>query len=294
MIPGFLLLSSHLGDPERRILTPAQLRLLTQRMQEAAFPSLEGELTHRELRALGYGDEMADRILGLLQQRDLLELYLSRAEKAGCYPLTRGDDRYPALMRRRLGGECPGCLFCKGDPEILSGPAAALVGSRDLSPENWRFAREAGRQAALAGVTLVSGNARGADRTAQNACLEAGGRVISIVADSLTDKAPVPDVLWISQEDFDAPFSRFRALSRNRLIHAMGYLTLVAQCSLDSGGTWSGTTQNLKALWSPVAVFRDGSPASLELEARGASLIDLSDLQALSGLQEPQMNFLKP
>ena len=40
-----------------------------------------------------------------------------------------------------------------------------------MRQENRTFAEEVGRQAALQGLTLVSGNARGADRAAQESCV---------------------------------------------------------------------------------------------------------------------------
>ena len=73
-------------------------------------------------------------------------------------------------------------------------------------------------------------------------------------------------------------------MSRNRIIHALGDGTLVAQCRLEMGGTWSGTTQNLRRGWSPVTCFEDGSAAMEALYAMGAegvSLSGLSDLEAL-------------
>ena len=137
----------------------------------------------------------------------------------------------------------------------------------------------------------MSGNARGADREAQQACLEAGGSVISVVADGLTDKLAHSRILYLSQEDFDAPFSGPRALSRNRIIHTMGYMTLVAQCSLGTGGTWSGTTRNLQQGWSMVAAFGDGSDGAKELENRGAYLVDTRDLSRLTDLRDQQLTF---
>ena len=290
MIPGFLLLGSHLGDPERKILSPSQLRLLTNRLRICQRQD-HGELTLRDLMALGYGEDLSRRILYLLSQEDQMEDYLALGRSRDCFPLTRGEETYPALVRKRLGGECPGCFFYKGDLRILEKPAISLVGSRDLNPANRDFAREAGRQAALHGLALVSGNARGADREAQQACLEAGGQVISVVADALSTKAVRPHVLYLSQEDFDAPFTAQRALSRNHVIHTLGYLTLVAQCSLGSGGTWSGTTRNLQQGWSLVVCFRDGSPASLELQSRGAYLLETGDLKDLSDLRPAQSSF---
>lgn len=290
MNPGFVLLGSHLGDPDRRILSPSQLRTLTDRMQRAGICH-RGDLGLSDLRSLGYGPDMGTRILNLLSQQEEMEAYLRRGREAGCFPLTRGEEAFPALARKRLGGECPCCLFYKGDPSLLNTPAIALAGSRDLSAPNRAFAEEAGRQAAAHGMTLISGNARGADRAAQDACLAAGGKVISIVADDLLSKSADKNILYLSQEDYDLPFSSQRALSRNRLIHTMGYMTLVVQCALGHGGTWSGTAQNLQQGWSMVVCFRDGSPASLELQNRGAWLLDSSQLSELSNLREPQLRF---
>ena len=233
---------------------------------------------------MGYGPEMAGRILDLLSREEQLDHYLRRGRKAGCTPLTRVSQGYPAVLRSRLGMDCPGCLWAKGDLSILAMPKVSLVGSRDLEPENLRFAAEVGRQAALQDYVLVSGNARGADRTAQEACLAAGGKVISVVADRLDEKRQQDHVLYLSQEDFDQPFSAQRALSRNRVIHCLGEKTFVAQCSLESGGTWDGTTKNLRYGWSPVYVFADGSAASAALDALGALPVLPEMLGKLGGL----------
>ena len=288
---GFALLGSHLGDPDRKILTPPQIRTLTERMAFLKFEDAERELDLADLKSLGYGEPESRRILGLLEDQQQLRLYLEKGRKQNCFLLTRGETEFPSVLRSRLGGECPSCLFYNGDPEILKGPRISLVGSRELRDENAVFAREAGRQAALHGLTLVSGNARGADRTAQEACLQAGGTVISVVADELCTKRGNSRILYLSQEDFDAPFSAARALSRNRVIHSLGILTIVSQCSLRSGGTWNGTVQNLKNGWSLCACFRDGSEASLALQDLGAYLIDLEDLSRLTEIKNPQLQF---
>ncbi len=287
---GFALLGSHLGDPDRKILTAPQIRTLTERMTLFGDSGRQGELEMGDLAALGFGEELSRRIISLLKEQDSLEAYLKEGRRQGCCLLTRGEERYPALLRKRLGGESPCCLFYKGDASILKRPAISLVGSRDLNPANEAFAREAGRQAAEHGLTLVSGNARGADRCAQQACLEAGGTVISVVADELWKKEEDPRILYLSQEDFDAPFSAQRALSRNRVIHALGYMTLVAQCSLETGGTWSGTVQNLRHGWSLVVCFRDGSPASQELQNQGAYLMGIEELSHLTDIRSPQLS----
>lgn len=288
---GFLLLTGHLGNPERRVLTTAQLRTLADRMKDAKKPEENRELLEKDLVKLGYDREMAKRILGLLEEEAVLDYYLRRAGQMDCIPITRVSPDYPLLLRQRLGLDSPGCLWAKGDIRILNTPAIALVGSRELRESNRRFAEAVGRQAAEQGLTLVSGNARGADRTAQEACLEAGGRVISIVADELSKQPRRRNLLYLSEDGFDEPFSAQRALSRNRCIHALGRMVFVAQSDLGKGGTWDGTVKNLRFGWSPVACFRDGSGAAEQLEQMGAYLVDGNDLRDLEMRSEREWTF---
>ncbi len=276
---GYLLLSSCLGDPSRNPLTTAQLRVLADRSWQLDATKADRDLTLHDLIALGYTPTMAQHILNLLSQEDVLDHYLARARRDGCIPLTRISNHYPLRLRQRLGLDSPGVLWAMGDISLLQYRAIALVGSRQLQEPNRRFAEEAGRQAALQGFVLVSGNARGADRTAQAACLEAGGKIISIVADELRRCCPKDNTLYLSEEDFDLPFSALRALSRNRCIHALGEKTLVCQSNLGSGGTWDGTVKNLRFGWSPVFCFNDGSPAMLQLQQMGATYARISQLQ---------------
>lgn len=290
---GFLLLSASLGDPARRPLSAAQLRILGQRMANAEAPGENRELEQGDLRKLGYSQDMSQRILDLLGDEDLLEYYCARGRKLGCVPVTRVSAGYPPLLRRRLGLDSPGCLWAKGNLSLLEKPAIGLVGSRELKEENRAFAREVGRMAAENGWVLVSGNARGADKTAQNACLEAGGSVISIVADRLWECSPGERILYLSEDGFDEVFSPQRALSRNRCIHCLGQITFVAQAAYGKGGTWDGTVKNLRNGWSSVACFRDGSEASRELEQMGAYLIDSGELSDISRFEEKEQNFLE-
>ena len=289
---GFLLLSCRLGNPDRKVLSTAQMRMLSQRMKNFRLDDPDRTLLSDDLLKLGYGPEMAQRILDLLEEEELLIHYLRKARKAGCVPITRVSPLYPRILQQRLGEDAPGCLWAKGDLALLGTSLISLVGSRDLNPKNREFAAEAGLQAALQGYTLVSGNARGADRTAQDACLAAGGRVISIVADSLEKHSVKENVLYLSEEDFDEEFSAQRALSRNRCIHSLGEKVLVAQASFRHGGTWDGTVKNLRFRWSDVFCFADGSPAAEQLCQMGANGVYLRDLSDLKGLAALEDNFL--
>lgn len=281
---GFLLLTSHLGNPDRKPMTVPQLRTLADRIRQMPKPMEDRDLQRQDLLALGYNREMAERIYCLLQEEDALDHYLHRANRVGCIPVTRVSDGYPLILRQRLGLDSPGCLWVRGDKNLLTNPAIALVGSRDLQEPNRAFAQEVGRQAAQQGLVLVSGNARGADKIAQEACLAAGGKVICVVADELQLCRGTENVLFVSEEGFDLPFTPQRALSRNRVIHALAEKTMVAQCTMGKGGTWDGTVKNLRHGWSSVYCFGDGSAAMTELEQQGAHLIGMEALADLKDL----------
>lgn len=287
---GFLLLSSCLGNPERKPLTTAQMRILADRAWRMELPVSERDLSIRDLTALGYGRDMAARIIALLSEEEQLEHYLRIAKRSDCVPLTRISEAYPLTIRKRLGLDSPGVLWAKGNLGLLKNRKIALVGSRDMHNANRDFARKVGRQAAVQGYTLISGNARGADRTAQEACLQAGGSVIVVVADELIKQRAQERVLYLSEEDYDQAFSAQRAISRNRVIHSLGEMTFVAQSSYQTGGTWDGTVKNLRFGWSPVFCFRDGSQAVMQLCEMGAAAVAAEDLQEFNMLSAQMRN----
>lgn len=257
-------------------------------MRSAEKQQENRELEAQDLIALGYSREIAEHILFLLSRQEQLEYYVNLAKKQDCYPVTRISSSYPGVLHKKLGLDCPGCLWAKGNTDLLERSAVSLVGSRQLHPENEAFAREVGSQAAHQGYVLVSGNARGADRAAQEGCLENGGQVISVVADSLADREDNPNILYLSEDGFDMTFSAVRALSRNRIIHALGIITLIAQCTKEKGGTWNGAVHNLRHDLSPLYCFQDGSDGAKALSQMGVTAIDLFDLQDFSALPQKE------
>lgn len=276
---GFLLLTSHLGNPRRHPLTVPQLRELARCVMRSSRPQEENrELQKEDLVAFGCAEETAGRVIALLNERPLLYDYIEQGRARGCVPLSRVSPSYPVRLRQCLGIDAPGCLWARGDLSLLNRPAVALVGSRDLWAPNAEFAQQVGYLAAQYGLVLISGNARGADQTAQESCLQAGGSVIVVAADSISRPRLRDHVLFISEDGFNEAFSAQRALSRNRLIHSMAQVTFVAQCSNGVGGTWDGTCRNLRGRWSPVCCFPDGSAAVARLYQMGAHLVKAVEL----------------
>lgn len=271
---GFLLLRSRLGDPERKPLTHIQLRNLERMVRVSEKSGENRELKVADLLQMGCDRLEAERIVQLLSEEEKLDRYLDWGRKRGCVPITRLTENYPQRVLECLKEEAPACLWAKGERSILQMGKIALVGSRDLQIPNALFAQRVGRFAAENGLALISGNARGADSMAQEACLQAGGKVISVVADCLHRYRERENILYLSEEAFEEDFSAQRALSRNRVIHSLAPVTFVAQCTHGKGGTWDGTLQNLKNHWSRVICFQDGTTAMAALATLGAELID--------------------
>lgn len=293
---GIALLCCVIPGDELRPLTTAQLRTLGQRVRAMEVPTQpNATLRADDLIAMGYLPEEAWRICALLDRERQLERYLDGAREKGITLLTRLSPEYPGRLRQQLGTNAPPLLFAAGNLELLIRPAIALVGSRALEAAGKRFARKVGSLAAMEGHVLVSGNAAGADREGQQACLQAGGSIIAFVADELCRHVPRDEVhqLMLSESGYDLPFSAARALHRNHLIHALGEKTFVAQCAPNQGGTWSGTTENLRRGWSEVYVCDDDSEGMRALCDRGANPLREENLRSLQALQPAQCSLFE-
>ena len=285
---GLLLLCCPLGDAMAGALSLAQARELSRRARAAGIGEEDPfrDVTVKDVRRLGYSEYEAGHIVSLLGRERQLDGYLLAAEKADVAVITRLDARFPQRLREQLGARCPAALFCRGDLRLLQRPCISVVGSRHLASPGAQFAAQAGRLAAREGFTLCSGDAMGADRTAQEACLRGGGSVLIFPATELVYCPVRENVLYAAEGGFELGFSAQRALGRNRFIHAMGEKTLVAQTSFGKGGTWNGSLDNLQHEYSPLFVFDDGSEGARALCARGATPVQaLTSLQALTPAQ---------
>ena len=269
-------------------LSLAQARELSRRARAAGIGEEDPfrDVTVKDVRRLGYSEYEAGHIVSLLGRERQLDGYLLAAEKADVAVITRLDARFPQRLREQLGARCPAALFCRGDLRLLQRPCISVVGSRHLAQPGAQFAAQAGRLAAREGFTLCSGDAMGADRTAQEACLRGGGSVLIFPATELVYCPVRENVLYAAEGGFELGFSAQRALGRNRFIHAMGEKTLVAQTGFGKGGTWNGSLDNLQHEYSPLFVFDDGSEGARALCARGATPVQaLTSLQALTPAQ---------
>lgn len=286
------LLCAPLAVGSAKPLTPSEWAKLAAAIHASPLerPGALVGLTAAELSAeLGLGVDTADRVAALLDRGGTLAFELERLESRGIWLVTRPDDDYPGSLRRHLGARAPALLFGVGRRDAVPESGVAIVGSRDASDAALTFAEDLGRSVVANGGTVVSGAARGIDRIAMGAAMEAGGTAVGIVADSLVGLSQQPDVrVSLADERLTlltpyAPEARFtvgNAMGRNKLIYCMSDTVVVVSTSAGSGGTWAGATENLKAGWAPLWAWTgEGAPGgNRELLPLGAQPIEAPDV----------------
>ena len=100
----------------------------------------------------------------------------------------RGEGYYsPALDRIP---DPPHLLYCRGDLRPADELAIAIVGSRHCTAYGRQQAERIAGGLANAGITVVSGLARGIDGSAHKGALQAGGRTIAVCATGLATVYP--------------------------------------------------------------------------------------------------------
>ena len=102
--------------------------------------------------------------------------------------LTTGSRDYPAILDEIY--DPPSVLFCAGELKPVDEIAVAIVGARHATQYGKKVAKQLARGLALAGVTVVSGLARGIDGVAHRAALEAGGRTIAVLGGGILNVYP--------------------------------------------------------------------------------------------------------
>lgn len=164
-----------------------------------------------------------------------------RVEAAGARFVAKPEPDYPPLLRHSEGA--PPLLCLKGKTALLAQDAVAIVGSRNASANGKRLARTFAADIAAAGLTVVSGLARGIDTAAHQAALARGtvavlGTGIDIIyppENAELQKAIGDDGLLISEMPPGAPPRETSFPRRNRIISGMSRAVIIVEAALRSG-----------------------------------------------------------
>ena len=238
-----------------------------------------------------------------LQDPDLLlraRQVLSECGTAGIRVLLSGTPEYP----RRLLEICdyPRVLFQRGVLLPQDELSIAIVGSRRCTPYGLRQAERLGASLARAGLTVISGLARGIDGAAQRAALRAGGRTVAVLP------AGVQNIYPPEHADLAAEIVQQGALlsemshrqqllpglfpQRNRIISGLCLGVLVIEASRRSGALYTARhaiEQGRDVFALPGPVDSLASAGCLELLRDGVQLVRHADdvLEALGPLPQP-------
>ncbi|HEX5438611.1 MAG TPA: DNA-processing protein DprA [Gemmatimonadaceae bacterium] len=224
---------------------------------------------------------------------------LERAAERGALVLLPGNADYPTALHDLP--DPPAHLFALGDPAMLRLPAVAIVGTRRATPYGERVTRELAGALARAGVTIVSGMARGIDGLAHRAALDAGGRTVAVLGTGVDVPYPVAHRalhaeiaergLVLSEELPGARATSGSFPKRNRLIAALAQVTLVVEAPLRSGALITASHaldlgRTVAAVPGPIDMPQ--SAGSNELLRDGAMVIaSTADALALFGCTLP-------
>lgn len=194
--------------------------------------------------------------------------------KAGARYLFHDSPDYPPLLAQSEGA--PPILTVRGDAALTLQPCVAVVGARNASAAAIRLAREFAGGLAEAGLTVVSGLARGIDGAAHGGALAVGGSTAGVIASGI-DIAYPPEhadlqeriahegLLIAEQPPGTEPLARHFP-SRNRIIAGLSAGTLVVEAAPKSG---SLITARLAGEMGREVMAVPGSP--LDSRSRGCN-----------------------
>jgi len=109
---------------------------------------------------------------------------LERLDRHGVRLIALGTPEYPPALANIP--DPPHLLYVRGTLTAADAKAVALVGSRHCTDYGRRVAARLSAGLARAGVTVISGLARGIDGVAHRAVLQAGGRTLAVLAGGLS------------------------------------------------------------------------------------------------------------
>ncbi len=154
---------------------PARLVRLIERFKEPerAWKASEAELTH-------VGVDAKQQPALLERRREVnLDLEMERLDRLGVQLLTIFDADYPLRLKEIY--DAPVILYVRGELRPEDEQCVGVVGTRSPTVYGKELAARIVPQLVGAGLTIVSGLARGIDTIAHTGALRAGGRTIAVL-----------------------------------------------------------------------------------------------------------------
>ena len=204
-------------------------------------------------------------------------------QKHGVYLIALGTPEYPASLATI--SDLPHLLYIRGTITAADANAVALVGSRHCTDYGKRVTTRLAAGLARAGITVISGLARGIDGAAHRAALEAGGRTLAVLAGGLSriyppehadlarEVAASGALLTESKMDQEPLAGLFPV--RNRIISGLSKVIVLIEAAEKSGALITAShaaDQGRTVMAVPGSVESSSSGGTNDLIRKGAVL----------------------
>ncbi len=229
------------------------------------------------------GKDVADSISRWEETVDLAG-ELRRIDEFGAGVLTGESPEYPALLREIHNP--PVVLYVWGKIEERDRHAIGVVGSRHTSHYGLECAKKLSYQLAYAGLTVVSGLARGIDTAAHQGALAAKGRTVAVLGSGLNRLYPTENRglaekiaesgAVVSEFPMETPPDTQSFPIRNRIVSGWGSGLLVVEAGANSGAliTAAQALEQGRGVYAvPGPINRPTSSGSNRLIQQGAKLV---------------------
>jgi DNA processing protein len=212
------------------------------------------------------------------------------------------DAEYP--HRLRLIADPPPLLYMSGTLQASDDLAIAVVGARRGTPAGRLLTEQLANGLAGAGLTIVSGLARGVDAAAHRGALAAGGRTLAVLGCGLGTTYPreherlrreiEEQGAVLSELSLDAPPHSGHFPRRNRIISGLSFGVVVTEAAIDSGSLITArlaAEQGREVFAVPGSVTVDTSRGTHALIKEGATLVEQAQdvIEVISPQLEPTM-----
>lgn len=231
---------------------------------------------------------------------DELKLVMERAEISYIH---NQNQRFPSLLKQTA--TCPLGLFIKGQWLPQDNRAIAVVGTRKITPYGRDVTQRFVADLVVAGLTIISGLARGVDGIAHRTALDKGGRTIAVLGGGLDTIYP-PEHRALAAEicQHGALISEYppgilpvpgNFPARNRIVSGLSFGVLVTEGASKSGSkitAMDALDQNREVFAVPGPINNPMSSGPGELIQMGAKLVmSVQDILAeLPDLTHPKLN----
>lgn len=202
--------------------------------------------------------------------------------------VTWGSPAYPAPLAAIE--DAPLVLFVEGDPQALSLPQLAIVGSRNPTPIGRDTASRFAAQLARDGLAITSGLALGIDGAAHRGALSVRGRTIAVLGCGLDSIYPREHAALareiaalgalVSEMPTGTAPLKHHFPRRNRIISGLSAGTLVVEAALQSGSLITARLageQGREVFAIPGSIHSPLSRGCHRLIRQGAKLVETAD-----------------